>query len=218
MDKNIKYEAISQIGMELFKKNNDSFMKSKLSHTMSNIFMVANKDSNIKDTDSEYYMKSGVLPNRVFYIYSDKVKKSKIFDIVRLNDEICIWFYSKNAIEMIDKNPLDTIVLIYHTLMKTFKGDIPDSFISIENFIAASAMSIKLVQFLHETYGLIDVEKFKDDLTVQMKLLSFSPESTRLFINDVLDNYYNKDYFNNRDYLTSYLLLEEVEEEDTEEE
>ena len=88
--------------MELFRKNNASYICSSLSDVMERIFIAANAKSGINECTDERYMKSGFIPGRVYYIYSDQVE-NKIFDIVNLNDETCIWFYSNNVINRIDE-------------------------------------------------------------------------------------------------------------------
>lgn len=210
MDKEIKYNSIDSIGMELFRKNNNTFYNSKLSTVMSKIFIAANRECNIEDTDDEYYMKSGSLPNKVYYIYSDKVNKElsdKIFDIVVFNGNLCIWFYSKNAINMIDTDPVRTIIKIYDTLLSTFRKPIEDTFTEKENEIVTYVMTIRLLQFIDDTYGIIDLEKCESELA-STYLEQYKYESIKAFIKDVVDNCNNKEYFTNKEYLDSYLLLE----------
>lgn len=209
----IKYENISLIGMELFRKNNSTFLKSNLSPIMSKIFKAANSP-HIQDTDSEYYMKSGSIPNRVFYIYSDQLSEKdpeKIYDIVYFNNEPCIWFYSSNAINMIDKDPVVTIYDIYYHLQSMFMNKCHTftiDFMNTEYFIVRIVMCINLIIFLNETYGALDVEKCKKEI-IEKYLDDYTEESAIAFIEDVCENCTSKDYFNNREYLDSYLLLKE---------
>lgn len=204
----IKYDKINLIGMELFRKNNDTFLKSNLSTIMSRIFKAANSPF-IVDIDSEYYMKSGSIPNRIFYIYSQELvdkNPTKIYDIVQFNNEECIWFYSTNAISMIDKDPVNTIIDIYDTLINVFMPTtLYESFINVENFIAKIAMSLNLMLFLNDTYGVLDIDKCKEEL-ITNQLSNYTIESARDFINDIETNC-NNSYFHNREYLESYLLL-----------
>lgn len=208
---NIRYEDIKLIGMELFRKNNETFLKSNLSPIMSRIFKAANSP-HITDTDNEYYMKSGSIPNKVFYIYSDELSEKdpeKILDIVYFNGDRCVWIYTKNAINMIDKKPVDTIYNIYHTLMTTFmqfSGVIYGNFINTEHYIAELAMCMNLIIFLNETYGALDVEECKIYLT-DNHLREYEKDSCKEFIDEVCENCTSKNYFNNREYLDSYLLL-----------
>lgn len=215
MEKRIKYSDISLIGMELFRKNNETYMRSKLSPIMKKIFVAANPSSKIEDTETTRYMKSGVLPNRVFYIYSDELESknpSKIFDIVDFNDNICIWFYSNNVINRIDKDPISTILLIYDTLVEVFRPcHVHTSFANTEGCIASLTMSIGFINFLHETYGALDMDKCKKDLYNNFNFINYKSDSVLLFIDDVLKNYNNESYFNNRNYLESYMLLERKE-------
>ena len=69
-------------------------------------------------------------------------------------------------------------------------------------------MSIGFIKFLHETYGALDMDKCKKDLSDSFDLINYTSDSALKFIDDVLENYNNESYFNNRDYLESYMLLE----------
>ena len=66
---NIRYIELHLVGIELLRKNNESFYKSKLSDVMERIFIAANKDVGINDIAEEYYMKSGAIPDRILYIF-----------------------------------------------------------------------------------------------------------------------------------------------------
>lgn len=209
MDKEPMYTNIFEVGMELFRKNNDSFYHSKLSDVMSKIFIAANKEYGIDDIEDEYYMKSGTIPNRIYYIYSNRLREAaprKIYDIVSFNGDTCIWFYSNNAIDMIDVNPVLYINNIYDALLKVFRPTIRNTFMEKENKIVKVVMIALLLQFLNDTYGVLDLEKCLDRLSSDM--ISYTHESARSFINDIIDNYNEKSYFIKREYLSSYLLLE----------
>ena len=122
---NIKYKDLDLLGIELLRKNNESFYKSKLSDVMERIFIAANKDEEINDIAEEYYMKSGTIPDRIYYIYSDRLNEiapGKIYDIINFKDNPCIWFYSKNAIDKIGEDPVNTISTIYNVLLLVFKS------------------------------------------------------------------------------------------------
>lgn len=211
MEKEIKYDDLSLIGMELFRKNNETFYKSALSPIMKKIFIAANKK--IDNADNEYYMKSGILPNKVFYIYSDnltELDETKLYDVVNFNGNICIWFYSINIMNMIDSNPVTTINEIYTLLVEIFRNNnkynIPNSvFINTENKIVITVMVIRLLKFLHETYGVLDIDNCKN--TIIELIPEGTHESIENFIDDILDNCDNINYFKNREYLKSYLLL-----------
>lgn len=216
MEKEIKYEDINLIGMELFRKNNENFYKSNLSPIMKKIFIAANKNINIENADDEYYMKSGILPNKVFYIYSDKLMEedpNKLYDVVYFNSDICIWFYSNNVINMIDMDPVKTIFNIYTILNQIFRKKLDfittiseSLFLDIENKMATMSMVVNLIKFLHETYGVLDINKCIDDMISLIP--EYTYESSKKFIENVLDNCNTSSYFKNREYLESYLLLE----------
>lgn len=212
----IKYDMISAIGMELFRKSNNTFLKDSLSPIMTKIFKVGNMPY-VLNTDSDYYMKSGVIPNRVFYIYSDELLEKypdKIYDIVYFNNEKCIWIYSKNAINMIGDNPVSTMNDLYSALILTLMPDIAidklyydyPSFITIEYDIVKIAMILHLSKFLNETYGILDMDKCKKDITELCE--DYTNESTNAFIEDILNNCNNKTFYSSREYLNSFLLLE----------
>ena len=210
MEKQIKFSDISLIGMELFRKNNDTFMKSRLYPIMGKLFVAANKESGIRNYENEYYMKSGILPNKVFYIYSDQLTEKdpeKLFDVVNFNGELCVWFYSNNVINMIESNPVRTIYDLYGSLVSTFRSEEYGTFAYTESIIAEDTMVIAFINFLHETYGVLDLDK--DLLYSDYRLCTYTKESVIDFIDDVLDKNDNKGYYDNRDYLESYLLLEE---------
>lgn len=207
MEKSINYEQISLLGMELFRKNNESFMTSKLSPIMSRIFKAANKNIKNETTENECYMKSGILPNKIFYIYSDKIK-TKLLDVVFFNGETCIWLYTNTIINKIDERPVVTIIELYSILVQIFMQRTCDEyFINEEDDLISIIMSIRLIKFLHETYGALDI----DDCMKRIKsvvLFCFTNDSVDKFIEDVLENCDNVNYFKNREYLDSYLLLE----------
>lgn len=211
MIKHVKYEDIFSVGVELFKKNNDTFLRSKLSTTMNRIFKAANKGY-VSSESEAYYMKSGELPDRVFYIYSDELTESlpsKGFDIVTFKDNYCIWFYTTNMINRIDKHPVQAISNMYEHILDIFEDRFTlTGFIRTELELVNTVMTIKLIGFLHETYGVLDMATCKSEI-VTLHLSHYTKESAMKFIDDVLDNYYNKEYFNSRLYLDSYLLLEE---------
>lgn len=217
MEKQIKFNDISLIGMELFRKNNDTFMRSKLSPIMGRLFTAANKDSGIRDYENEYYMKSGILPNKVFYVYSDQLTEknpTKIFDVVNFNGEICIWFYSNNVINMIEEEPANTISSLYAVLISIFRKSEHGTFVNEENLIVHYTMVIKFIQFLYDTYGLSYLENYKYHAS-NFILTEYTKESIMDFIDDVLDNYDDKSYYDSRKYLDSYLLLELKNQEDS---
>lgn len=207
----IKYDAINGVGIELFRKNNNSFISSNLSAIMERIFKAANSP-HIREMENEYYMKSGAIPNRVFYIYSDQLAEKyekKILDVVQLNGNMCIWIYSKNAINMIDKYPVKTIETIYDALLRTFEpSTLFGSFINTERFIVKLVMTLNLIIFLNETYGALDIEECKKNM-IDTYLYEYTEESASLFIEDIVKNYSNTQYISAREYLDSYLLLEE---------
>lgn len=221
MDKNIKYDKIYNIGIELLRKNNELFYKSNLSHIMAKIFIASNRIYGITSIEDEYYMKSGAIPNRVYYIYTDRLvsdeKKSirkKMYDVVNFNGEKCIWLYSKNIIDSMGEAPVNTILELYNELLETFyptsvKVRTPMTFDSMENIIIKYAMTVKLIHFLYESYGLIDIDVCKNFLAQKMNSdFRCTAESAIEFINDTIDNT-NKEYFFDRDYLDSYMLLKE---------
>lgn len=207
----IKFDMINSIGMELFRKNNSTFLKDSLSPIMSRIFKAANLGY-VTNTDSVYYMKSGVIHNRVFYIYSDELAEKnpeKICDVVNFNNEECVWIYSKNAINMIDKDPYITIMVLYRSLVNTLipeSSNIFNSFIRKEKEIIYLIMFLYLVIFLNETYGALDVDTCKNIVISELDK-TYTNDSINSFINDVCKNYNNKTYITNREYLDSYLLL-----------
>lgn len=214
MDKEIKYDELSLIGMELFRKNNETFYKSSLSPIMKKIFLAANKDERLDNAESEYYMKSGILPNKIFYIYSDNLaeaNKFKLYDVVNFNGDICIWFYSINVMNMIDNDPVNTINEIYKVLIGVFRKNIINNstinldsfslFINKENKIATVVMILRLLKFLHETYGVLDIDECKKTV-----IELFKNWVNKEVIDDILNNCDNKDYFRNREYLDSFLL------------
>lgn len=225
----IKYDMINSIGMELFRKNNSTFLKDPLSPIMGRIFKAANSPY-VENIDTDFYMKSGILHNRVFYIYSNELTEKyphKTYDIVYFNNEICVWIYSKNAINMIDKNPINTIYNMYRALISTFMPAFASlthgSFISTEYNIAALAMTINLIIFLNETYGALDIDECKAKLIKKVsgekdenEIFGFYADnlqpryeidSTKNFIEDIFEKCTDKNYFNNREFLDSYLLL-----------
>lgn len=209
---NIKYTDIDKIGMELFRKNNASYICSSLSDVMERIFIAANAKSRINECTDERYMKSGFIPGRVYYIYSDQVE-NKIFDIVNLNDETCIWFYSNNVINRIDEHPGEIAYEIFSILIDTFfRNDLSkytiNDFIYIENQLLKYVMSIRLMIFLNEEYGIIDTDKFKKELSNEILTHTDYQDLDPLkFIDDIIDNCKDIDYFSKRKYLDSYKLL-----------
>lgn len=220
MEKQIKYSDISLIGMELFRKNNDTFMRSRLSPIMGKLFCAANKEFGVKDFENEYYMKSGILHNKVFYIYSDQLAEKnpkKLYDVVNFNGEICIWFYSNNVINMIEKEPVDAIHNLYKVIINLFRKVTYDNyahpmnhtFVDDENSIASIAMTIGLVDFLHDTYGALDLDTCRGELIKHPRLLThYTDDSINDFIDDVLAKYDGKTFYDSREYLDSYMLLE----------
>ena len=209
---NIKYTDIDKIGMELFRKNNASYICSSLSDVMERIFIAANAKSGINECTDERYMKSGFIPGRVYYIYSDQVE-NKIFDIVNLNDETCVWFYSNNVINRIDEHPGEIAYEIFSILIDTFfRNDLSkytiNDFIYIENQLLKYVMSIRLMIFLNEEYGIIDTDKFKKELSNEILTHTDYQDLDPLkFIDDIIDNCKDIDYFSKRKYLDSYKLL-----------
>lgn len=216
----ITYADIDHVGMELFRKNNETFYKSSLSHIMAKIFVAANKDNGITEIKDEYYMKSGSIPNkRVYYIYSDQLAESdkyKIYDIVYFNNKECIWFYIKNAINMIGENPVKYTKEIYRILLRAL---MPSSSVSIvtqdfgeieKYYILLNVMAIRLIYFIYDTYGVIDLEAVKEEFCKNCNLNEkYTSDSIMKFIEDTIDNFNNKQYFFDRIYLDSYMLLEE---------
>lgn len=211
----IKYQDIDKIGMELFRKNNGSYIRSGLSDIMKKIFISANKTSGITNIDDEHYMKSGVIPGRIFYIYSDQLyekDKTKIYDIVNFNNEECIWLYSTNVINMIGESPVNTIILIYSALLNLFKNykDIYyNNFSNKEKAIIIAVMSIRLMVFLYDEYGVLDLDECKkQSVSVIKQHTDYTESSIMKFIEDTINRYDNIQYFTNREYLNSYMLLE----------
>ena len=207
----IPYQNIEEIGLELLRKNNSKFYGSRLSLVMEKIFTASNAVYGITEVEDEYFMKSRSIPERVYYIYSDKlneVAKNKIFDIVYFKGNSCIWIYSKNAIDMIGEDPA-TVIVLYEILLKIFhnyRSNTDISFSSRENKIIHSVLSIRLFKFLEDNYGVIKVDDCRDDIKNLWKL--YNAEKVDNFIDHVLKNYDNKYYFTNREYLDSYMLLE----------
>lgn len=225
----ITYGEISSIGMELLRKNNDNFIATKLSEQMERIFIAANKDQGVREIKNETYRKSGMIPGRVYYINTDQVK-NKIYDIVTLNDEDCVWLYTNNAIDKIGEDPVNTITDIYDTLLSTFKCPLRlAGFNRVEYRIIGWAATILLFNFLYESYGseVIDIEKCKKDMIKKITNLTprqytnddfdtiiidnYTEESKYKFIDHVIANSNIKRYFINREYLNSYMLLEDLE-------
>lgn len=211
---NIKYSDIQNIGVEIFKKNNSSFLKSDFSRIMERIFKAANKP-HIKELQGEGYMKSAAIPNRVFYIYSDQLLEKypdKFLDVVVLNNKLCVWIYSKNFMNNIEKNPVDIISILYNELICMFTENYKiKRFVSKEYIILRIVMTMNLIIFLNETYNILDVEVCKKVLINELTSIGhrYTKESAKAFIDDICDNYSNISYIDNREYLDSYLLLEE---------
>lgn len=213
----IKYTDIDKVGMELFRKNNTSYIKSDLSEIMQRIFVTANISSGITECNGEHYMKSGVIPGRIYYIYSDQLyekNSNKNYDVVTLNDEDCIWLYSKNIINNIDSHPGNTIFELYDTLIDVFKScnyyTTKHNFIYTENNILKYVMSIRLMTFLNEEYGVLDIDKFKKELSkciYRNTKFNYDDNAIMAFIDDVIDNNSEVDYFSKRKYLDSYNLI-----------
>ena len=216
MTKNdIKYQDIDKIGMELFRKNNKTYNSSSLSIIMEKMFISANKSSGINSVIDERYMKSGIIPGRIFYIYSDQLyakDKTKIYDVVNFNNEECVWLYSTNVINMIGEDPVNSIILIYSVLFNLFKNykDIYyNNFINKEKALLIAVMSIRLMVFLYDEYKVLDIDECKKQLVSIIKLhTSYTESSIMNFINDTINKYDNIQYFTNREYLDSYMLLE----------
>lgn len=209
---NIKCKDLYLIGIELLRKNNESFYKSKLSDIMQRIFIAANKDIGITSVDDEYYMKSGTIPDRVYYIYSEKLNNiacNKIFDIVIFKNKPCIWFYSKNTLDTIGKDPVDTIMDIYDALIHLFKSydNYECNFIYTENIILKLVYCIGLIYYIDINYGLISLEQCKEKFC-NMINLKYTDESILKFIDHVIENINTSQYFDNKIYLESYMLLE----------
>lgn len=214
----IKISDIDKVGMELFRKYNQKYIKSDLSDVMERIFVAANIESGIIDVQDETYMKSGTIPGRVFYIYSDQVYEKaryKNYDIVVMNDEECIWLYSKNIMANIQKKPGTTIFLLYDALIDLFRNKqlLHHNFANNENIILKYVMSIRLMTFLNEEYNqdgsIIDPNKFKEELSKYIINFTgnYGLEAISAFIDDVIDHYYEHEYFVKRKYLDSYKLI-----------
>lgn len=204
----ITFEKISLIGKELFRKNNDAFYKDPLSPIMQRIFIAANRDK-ISEIDGEFYMKSGSIHNRIFYIYSENLlehDKNKLYDIVYFNGELCIWFYSYNVIESIGKYSVSAIFDIYKVLIDIFMPKYDYSFSVKENNMALKAMAINLIQFVNETYGIGNISEYKK-IIANNYFQFYTEESVSAFIDDVLKKSQDSSYFVNREYLDSYMLL-----------
>ena len=206
----IKFKDLDSVGQELLRKNNESFYKSKLSDVMERIFIAANKNNGITKIEDEYYMKSGIIPDRIYYIYSDQlneIAKDKIYDIIIFKDKPCIWFYSKNAINLIGEDPVGTISSIYNVLLTTFKMNsiYRGTFIEKEDSILHSVYCIRLIIFLYETYGILDLEECKNEIINSLD--EYTNESVLKFIDHVIKNYENTQYFTKKIYLESYMLL-----------
>lgn len=212
MSKNITYDNICSIGMELFRKNNDTFMRSKLSIIMERIFLAANKYDNISNKEA-FFMRSGKLPDRVYYIYSDEMLEKaseKMYDIVNFKGERCIWFYSDNVINLIGKDPARYIDELYDVLNELFIRKCPShpGFHNEEQRILTYSMNIVLAKFINETYrGSLDLEEYKKGLCDRMHY--YTKESVLSFIDDVYKKCNSDTFFSSREYLDSYMLLEE---------
>lgn len=206
---NVKLENICSIGMELFRKNNDTFMRSKLSTVANRIYKAANLEFKIENSEDVTYMKSGFLPGKVYYLYSDELSEKapeKLYDIVTFNGEICIWFYSNNILDMIDKNPINTIMSIYACLIETFATKIVSDW---ELSTLNNTMSIILLEFIYITYGILDLDECYNEL-ISILSLFYTKESIHRYIDHILDNHENKTYFTMREYIDSYLELEPI--------
>ena len=227
----IKYEDIEAIGAELLKKNNNTFYRSKLSKQMEKIFIAANKVIGIKEIEDEYYMKSSAIPDRVYYIYSEqlnKLAKDKICDVVLFKDKPCIWFYSKNAIDMIGEDPVKAIYEIYNTLLNVFKNySFYGSFLNVEYKVVRATMSIRFLNFVSNNYYDLKehVEKLThkclndrnvDNLPPYITISPMDPvndytdDSVRKFIDDVNSKFIDEYYYTNKEYLESYMILEQT--------
>lgn len=223
----IKYEHIENIGIELLRKNNDKFYRSKLSKQMERIFIAVNKLEGVTHIEDEYYMKSSTIPDRVYYIYSDQLNdlaKDKIYDVVIFKDELCIWFYSKNAINMIGQDPVNSIYKIYSELLSMFKSLSYNEFTYMEYKLLRASMSIRLFKFISDNYGILNDE---ERLKLVTKCLNsnnnnssfyidinnhndYTDESMNEFINDIIDKYDNEYFYTNKEYLDSYMILKEI--------
>lgn len=217
------YDDIDSIGKELFTKNNNNFISTKLSPIMSKIFIFANKEMNITITDNDKYMKSGSIPDRIYYIYTDQVDSRKMYDIVNFKDKPCIWFYSKNAITNATDD-MENIFHIYKVLLKIFRypNTREDVYlyqsIDVEYYIIKCIMSARLFLFIHDKYsvldeyGILDIDKFKSILKKKLDdfflAFDFTNESFEEFFNHVKENAYNEKYFKSKIYLDSFDKLQ----------
>lgn len=207
---NIKFKDLDLVGKELFRKVNETFYISKLSKVMERIFLASNHDLGISEIKDECYMKSGILPNYIYYIHTSQLPKTKNLDIVYFNGKKSIWFYIPNMIENIGEDPYQYILKIYNTLLKLTKReyDTNNNFYSDEFNIIEYVLCIRLAYFLYETYGsiVIDIDRYKESL--ETSLYKYTTESIDNFIDHIKDNCDNPDYFDKKIYLESYILLE----------
>lgn len=217
MNKEISYEDIERIGTELLIKNNESFTKSSLSNNMKKIFVAANKDLGITEAENEYYMKSSKVPNKkILYIYSEQLKelnKTKIYDIVNFNDQECMWIYSLNMIDMIGLNPVTYTIKLFTALFRVLRpNSFKNTFSIKENEIAIYVLSIRLVYFLYNSFGAIDIDVFEKDFIETSPLnIKYTKESIKLFFDHVVEGYKYKQYFFEKGHLDAYMLLEDKE-------
>ena len=206
------FSDINSIGLEMFRKYNDTFIRSKLSNNMMRIFLAMHKKYNITELpEDEFYMKSGILPGKVYYIYSERLAEKapeKMYDILQFNNEPkVIWIYSINMIKNIGVDPLLYTSYIYHDLIHTLNPAVGE-FGELENYILKYIMSIQLIHNLHESYGLFDKESVLNRL-YEFLSNEFTRESICEFFKDVIANSDNDYYFDNKAYLDSYMLLVE---------
>lgn len=224
----IKYADIEHVGIEIFKKFNREFYKSNLSPIMERIFNSSNKQNKSIECDDKYYRKSGAIPERVYYIYSDKLKDintTKIYDVVLFKNNKCIWFYPENIFNMIENDPVNSINNIYTILLDTFFSPINKdniTFIDIENSIVRWTLIIRLINFIYENYGYnkVKIDLLRDDIidliNSDYKILmnkKCTKESINVFIDNTLDGFYSENYFRDKIYLDSYMVLKEDKEQ-----
>lgn len=231
-NEDIKYDNIESVVIEIFTKYNPSYYSSNLSKIMEKIFVATNKNSGITTGDNEYYRKSGAIPDRVYYIYSKQLKEldeSKLYDIVLFKNNSCIWFYPDNIINMIEKKPIQTLSAIYDILIgvfsnsNTFVNSNYYNFITIENRILKIVFIIRILNFISITYtNIISAKDSKEELYDIIDTIHpyyyytdnnnfYTYESKNKFIDDIIDNSSYETYISQKEYLNSYMLLEEGE-------
>ena len=229
----IKFNQIESVITELFRKNNSNFITSRLSEVMLKIFTSLNGEF---DKDARY-MKSSIIPHRVYYIYSEKVSEDRLYDFVIINDEPSIWVYSNNMINAIGYNPIKVLDDLITNLIKLFKPECV-SFDSLnEHTIVKISMIIRILKFLKVNYGL---NLLADDNLISIKqlILDFTDTKEELgnklhyiidetttnekgiithkvskFIDEYIDAIYenykydNFTYYSSREYLDEYKMF-----------